>query len=451
MGAFGGPNIKDDGLVFALDAGNTKGTIRSKQSSNILVDPHTWTTGTGSFSGYGANGSSSEQNRLYVNDDPWGRRSVTWRTTPDATSGADGGWNTSYYSIDRSYTYRWSVWVRRYTTGTGGTFYLGLNPAPIRNDNGNTQGNPYFTYVGISGLTYNQWYLVVGHCFYEGYSGGRHPDSGWYQNGVKISDKSYGNVGTQDVRWASNTTTAMHRAYHFYTTNTASGIEFAFPRLDKCDGNEPSIKELIEIGESGYLGLVKGRNFKTYNGLGFGQERKNVGYFNFDGSNDYIDTGSDIIISPDNQGWTAEYWFNTSSASTLQHFNSAENDEFNANWLAIYNSKLAVWNRSPGYWRYGSTTIQSNKWYQAVFVCDPGGTNYRYYINGVREGGNHVNNVWNATYSSLEVRYVGRYEFSGSYSRYFVGKMGKVNMWNRALSGDEVFRNYVSQRSRFGI
>jgi hypothetical protein len=131
----------------------------------------------------------------------------------------------------------------------------------------------------------------------------------------------------------------------------------------------------------------------------------NLGSLDFDGVDDYIDMGSDIIISPDNQGWTASYWFNTSSASTLQHFNSAENDEFNANWLAIYNSKLAVWNRSPGYWRYGSTIIQSNVWYQAVFVCDPGGTNYRYYVNGIREGGDHVNNVWNATYSSMEVRF----------------------------------------------
>ena len=94
--------------------------------------------------------------------------------------------------------------------------------------------------------------------------------------------------------------------------------------------------------------------------------------FEFNGSSDYIDLGSDVVISPDNQGWTAEFWFNSDSASTLQHFNSAENDEFNANWLALYNSKLAVWNRSPGYWRYGDTVIQSNTWYQAVFVCDAG-------------------------------------------------------------------------------
>jgi hypothetical protein len=192
-----------------------------------------------------------------------------------------------------------------------------------------------------------------------------------------------------------------------------------------------------------------GNNGTLVNGVGYSGD--NLGSLSFDGVNDYIDFGSDIIISPDNQGWTAEYWFNTSSASTLQSLNSAENDEFNANWLSIYQSKLAVWNRNPGYWKFGSTIIQSNTWYQAVFVCDAGGTNYRYYINGVAEGGDHVNNVWVAIYSSLETRYVGRYEFSGSYSRYFVGKIPIVKMYNRALTAQEIQQNFNATRSRFSI
>ena len=171
----------------------------------------------------------------------------------------------------------------------------------------------------------------------------------------------------------------------------------------------------------------------------------------FDGTDDYIDLGSDVSISPDNQGWTAEYWFNTNSASTLQHFNSAENDEFNANWLAILSSKLAVWNRSPGYWKYGDTIIQSNTWYQAVFICDSGGTNMRFYINGEAEGGTHVGNAWNASYSSLDVRYIGKYEYNGDHSRYFNGEINAVKIYNRALTAAEVLQNFNATRSRFGL
>ena len=170
-----------------------------------------------------------------------------------------------------------------------------------------------------------------------------------------------------------------------------------------------------------------------------------------DGTDDYIDLGSDVSISPDNQGWTTEYWFNTNSASTLQHFNSAENDEFNANWLAILSSKLAVWNRSPGYWKYGDTIIQLNTWYQAVFICDAGGTNMRFYVNGEAEGGNHVGNVWTASYSSLDVRYIGKYEYQGGHSRYFNGEINAVKIYDRALTDEEVLQNYNATKSRFGL
>ena len=176
-----------------------------------------------------------------------------------------------------------------------------------------------------------------------------------------------------------------------------------------------------------------------------------LGNTSFDGSDDYIDIGSDIMISPNNKGWTAEYVFNTDSASTLQHFNSAEADDFNANWLALFNSKMAVWNVSPGYWRYGSTVFQSNTWYHIAFVQDPGGTNMRFYVNGVAEGGDHVGNSWTASYSSLKTRYIGRYEYNGGYSRYFNGEIPVVKFYKDALSSNEIKQNYNSYKKRFNI
>ena len=176
-----------------------------------------------------------------------------------------------------------------------------------------------------------------------------------------------------------------------------------------------------------------------------------LGNTSFDGSDDYIDIGSDIMISPNNKGWTAEYVFNTDSASTLQHFNSAEADDFNANWLALYNSKLAVWNVSPGYWRYGSTVFQSNTWYHIAFVQDPGGTNMRFYVNGVAEGGDHVGNSWTASYSSLKTRYIGRYEHAGGYGRYFNGEIPVVKFYKNALSSNEIKQNYNTYKKRFNI
>jgi hypothetical protein len=176
-----------------------------------------------------------------------------------------------------------------------------------------------------------------------------------------------------------------------------------------------------------------------------------LGNTSFDGTDDYIDIGSDIMISPNNKGWTAEYVFNTDSASTLQHFNSAEADDFNANWLALLSSKMAVWNVNPGYWRYGSTQFQSNTWYHIAFVQDPGGTNMRFYVNGVAEGGDHVGNSWTASYSSLKTRYIGRYEYNGGYGRYFNGEIPVVKFYKDALSSEEIKQNYNSYKKRFNI
>ena len=171
----------------------------------------------------------------------------------------------------------------------------------------------------------------------------------------------------------------------------------------------------------------------------------------FDGTNDRIDLGSDITISQANQGWTAEYVFKTNSASTLQHFNSAEADDFNANWLAILGGKMAVWNVSPGYWKFGSTVFNSNQYYHIAFIQDAGGTNMRFYVNGVAEGGDHVGNVWTAAFSALKTRYIGQYEYAGSYSRYFTGEIPLTKMYNRALTAQEVKQNYQQYKTRFNL
>ena len=183
-----------------------------------------------------------------------------------------------------------------------------------------------------------------------------------------------------------------------------------------------------------------------YNGLTFSSNF--LGTLDFDGTNDYIDLGSDITISPANQGWTAVYVFNTDDATTLQHFNSAENDEFNANWLALLSSYLAVWDRTQNIWKYGSTQFSSNTWYHIAFVQESG-TSMQFYVNGVPEGGNHTSFAWSSSKSALITRYVGRYEYAGSYGRYFNGEIPVVQMYNRALSASEVLQNYNATKGRF--
>jgi hypothetical protein len=455
-----GPNIKRDGLVLALDGASRRSTLKKTQVNNILPDPGNWTVGTGGQTGYSPNGSSSEQNRVFVSDDPWGRSSVTWRTTPDATSGADGGWDSSYYAIDPNYTYRYSMWVRRYTTGTGGTFYMGMNPNPIRNDNNASQGNPYFTYPSIASLTYNQWYLVVAHVFHEGYTGGRHPESGWYENGVKISDKSFGNVGSSDVRWASGTTSARHRAYHYYTTNTASGIEFAYPRIDKIDGKEPKLRNLISRGESGFTNLANKNNITSIrNGTQYALKGPKSSFV-FDGTDDDMTVGQGTSTSLQR---TVEMVFKTDTHNAYYmpiavYTRGANQTAVTGKrmWLGIQNNKFQMhgWGTNDP---ASSTTISTGKYYHAVYAYNQSIKRHYVWINGVLENdatnGEAGFTGWNS--SSDHSWFVGgdpdHARWTVSAGRSMDGEVPLFRVYDKILSTQEVQQNYRAYKNRFDL
>ena len=112
------------------------------QFNRNLIDPSGWTTGNGGVGIYSANGDTGEQNRYYGTD-PWGNSRIVWQTVPSGNGNADGGWNTNGVSIDNTKLYRFSVWVRRTSTTSGGTFYFGLqsnNGNAIHLSNNYTEG-----------------------------------------------------------------------------------------------------------------------------------------------------------------------------------------------------------------------------------------------------------------------------------------------------------------------
>lgn len=438
MAAVSGAKISTSGLVLCLDAANVKAAMHRKQNTNLLVDPNTWVnSSTGASTGYGANGSTTEQIRTVITDDPWGGKSTVWRTLPDDVSGADGGWNTSYYSIDTNKLYRWSVWVRRYTTGTGGTFYMGMNPAPIRNDINALQSNPYFTYTAQSALTLNQWYLVVGHCFPESYTDGiRHPDSGWYENGSKIADKSYGNVGTKDVRWNPGTTTALHRTYHYYTTNPASGLEFAYPRLDLCDGNQPSIQQLMVVGESQWRDASGNNNHGDINlGTSVTWSSDFGGVFNLDGSGSgYIDIPSPNLSASDFTVIAATRYVGSPTGRIISGYAN--------NWLLGHHS-ASVSEYYPMGWVRNTTTNDTN-WRIYTGTGNIGLDQYSYWENGEKL-------VTNSASGSAGPNGISVGRSAPSNTEHSNAQIGYLALYNRVLSDTEIKDAYNSLRRRYGL
>lgn len=224
-----------------------KSQIVSRDTKNLL-NYTTWVAGNSSATGFSANGGAGEN--LLVNGlDPWGNETVLWMSTPDGGGNADGGWNTSNFSVDHTKLYRFSVWVKR-TVYVNGAFYLGtrgygsVNGVLVR-ATGTNNNNPYFWTSSDPPTTAQMpdstWILVVGHVWPSGSGTGiNKPESGRYT----IAGGKYGDISS-DFVWIPETTTSQHRSYLFYAESTLPRQYWCYPRVDIVDGTEPSIAQLL--------------------------------------------------------------------------------------------------------------------------------------------------------------------------------------------------------------
>jgi hypothetical protein len=281
-----GPQIVKNGLVLGLDTAD-----RNSILPNSLINMNNWTVSNGSVTGYNQNGDTAENQRSAAAN-PWGDTGIIWGTFQLAETNDDGGWNTTDFNIDNTKLYRFSVWVKRTSSTSGGTFYFGMNAngdGPRQMDNNAVNGNPYWSCIGPSGLVQNVWHLYVGHVYPSSTSyTGRHPDTGYYfiNNPTKQGDVNGCNIGSGDLKWSSNSTTGIHRTYHFYCADSTTRLQFYNPRVDLVDGKQPSITELVtrspiqwkDLSGNGYLSTLT-------NGPVF--DNSNKGNIVFDGSNDF--------------------------------------------------------------------------------------------------------------------------------------------------------------------
>lgn len=218
--------------------------------AHSLINVDDWTLGSGGTATYPQNGLTTENERVRALD-PWSQSSIVWENRPSGNGDADGGWNGQSFTIDPTKTYRSVVWMRRTTTDSGGVLYHGLHTNGtgdvLRLSDGLSETNPYWNIRSAADYNKDEWYLHVGFIFPHTHVGtSAHQDSGIY---TRAGGRVYSNSGNiNDGKFPSNATTAMQRCYHYYCNDAFTRSQFAFPRFELVDGNEPSITELLEYG-----------------------------------------------------------------------------------------------------------------------------------------------------------------------------------------------------------
>ena len=175
----------------------------------------------------------------------------------------------------------------------------------------------------------------------------------------------------------------------------------------------------------------------------------------FDGTDDDIDLGSDVTFKTSG-GWTVESVARYNSVAggynnvtSPANFIGSDSISYNSWYWSVLSGKLALWNISPGVWKYGSTTLQQDTWYHVTIVCSDDGTSYQMYLNGVAEGGDHTTYSWNPSYSGLKIKYIGR--GNNSNVRLVNGDIAITKVYGRVLTPEEIKQNFNTYKKRFNI
>jgi len=445
MSTVAGPDVVRNGLIVELDSLNRNSFVGVAGNQASILNTSTWTIGPGGTGGYSQNGNTAENQRI-VDTDPWGNQSVVWGTYASGDGGADGGWNSDFFNIDNTKLYRFSVWVRRTSSTGSGTFYFGTGAGGadvVRTDNSTTQGNAYWECEGSGALTQNQWYLVCGHIYPYGTTyTGRHPNTGFFtiDGGTsKVRDVNGCNIG-QDLKWDAGSVSSYHRVYHYYCGDATTRLQFAFPRVDIVDGNEPSIYELLNNGESQWKDVSGNNNHFAIQG-NVTLSRSN-GFTGFDGNGNAV--GNRIIKNafPTNlkasQGGTGYTIMalakSTAPASVWRKLiGNADGD----NYIDLYQSTSGGWHQ------------------------DGSGENL-FHNDGIADANDALSisdGVWRVLWASnlnsgvltnpTQGLSIGNEPTSNAYP--WIGNIALVLIYNRVLTANEMIKNFYAFNGRVGI
>ena len=157
------------------------------------------------------------------------------------------------------------------------------------------------------------------------------------------------------------------------------------------------------------------------------------GALDFDGSDDYVDMGSQPNLRFNNGNFTIAGWVKPDVITGTNTLTANYVDTNKGYFFGIYNSKLGYYSNA---WKSANTTLSSGIWYHTAITIDSSG-NYIMYLNGVSDG----SGASNLPVTGEDTFKIGAYGLNGGLGR-FNGLIDDIRVYNRILSAEEIQRLY---------
>ncbi|MBC7869070.1 prepilin-type N-terminal cleavage/methylation domain-containing protein [Candidatus Saccharibacteria bacterium] len=190
-----------------------------------------------------------------------------------------------------------------------------------------------------------------------------------------------------------------------------------------------------------------GNNGALANGVAY--SGANGGTFSFDGIDDYISVPDNNSLHFGTGDFSVSFWCYR-TASGYQGGSYILKGPYGTPGFDTFDGTFRVDTVNGNLARVGLNTTY-NVWENHIFAVNQSISPYiRHYINGVLNQTGYVESGFTGSVDSATSLVIGRSN-AGGVNRYFNGSIGGVRTYNRALSVDEVSRNFNSLRSRYGI
>jgi len=446
MGLSHSPKVISDGLVLYLDATNTRSY-----------------SGTGSswydLSVYG-NNSTLVSSPTFINN-KYGQLAFNGSTQYATVPHTSTLWNGQTFTL--------SLWAKKTGTGDGNDRAIMISKDANYIDhayNGKTMVSFYTTALysprqyliyGNTSANYNEWrhYAVT----YDGTMGvlyengaatgsttlsmtvnstsgplniGRWDGSSFYLNGCIAGAMVYNRaLNADEILQNYNATKYKYILKENIVTNGLI-LNYDMSNYQSAPFTGTSITDLSGIGNTGTL-----TNGPTYSSL-------TGGVISFDGGDDFIEVPSISSISGD---FTVGVWFYTTATPNAYYKRLVDFDFRNGFWLGR-NANTYTWGGGikEGSLPYGIYLPFTNgEWHYLVSIRS-GSTHILY--------GDGITSTISNTVTSGDLSSAGKILIAREYNdntSFFNGNIAHVQIYNRALSAQEVLQNYNASKTRFGI